>query len=70
MIPSVVARQIRRTVLDYLETTFALSDEGFEQALFEHLNQMVMVQISCSANKHLSTTIMTFHKAIKLVTAK
>ncbi|MBK8979633.1 MAG: DEAD/DEAH box helicase [Planctomycetes bacterium] len=37
MIPSVVARQVRSTVLDYLRTTFAFSDEKFEQALFEFL---------------------------------
>jgi DEAD/DEAH box helicase domain-containing protein len=38
MIPSVVARQIRETVLDYLRTTFSLSDPDFEAALFEFLD--------------------------------
>ncbi len=37
MIPSVVARQVRDTVLDYLRTTFGFSDPVFEEALFEHL---------------------------------
>ncbi len=31
MIPSVLAGQIRETLLDYLRTTFALSDPGFER---------------------------------------
>lgn len=34
MIPSVVSHQVRRTILDYLRTTFDLADKGFEQALF------------------------------------
>ena len=38
MIPSVVAQQVRETVLDYLRTTFALADPEFERALFEFLN--------------------------------
>jgi DEAD/DEAH box helicase domain-containing protein len=38
MIPSVVARQTRETVLDYLRTTFALADDRFEQALFTFLD--------------------------------
>ena len=37
MIPSVVARQVRETVLDYLRTTFDLADNGFEAALFDFL---------------------------------
>ncbi len=38
MIPSVVARQVRETVLDYLRTTFALADPEFECALFDFLD--------------------------------
>lgn len=38
MIPSVVAKQVRETVLDYLRTTFALADKELERALFEFLN--------------------------------
>ena len=38
MIPSVVARQVRETVLDYLRTTFALTDPEFESALFAFLD--------------------------------
>ena len=38
MIPSVVARQVRETVLDYLRTTFALADSEFERALFDFLD--------------------------------
>ncbi len=38
MIPSVLANQIRATLLDYLETTFALSDPEFRRALFGHLD--------------------------------
>ena len=38
MIPSIVARQVRETVLDYLRTTFALSDSAFESALFDFLD--------------------------------
>ena len=38
MIPSVVARQVRETVLDYLRTTFALADPEFESALFDFLD--------------------------------
>jgi hypothetical protein len=34
MIPLVIARQVRETILDYLETTFRLSDRDFQQALF------------------------------------
>lgn len=37
MIPSVVARQVRETVLDYLRTTFDFSDADFERALFNFL---------------------------------
>jgi len=37
VIPSVVARQVRETILDYLRTTFALADSEFESALFEFL---------------------------------
>jgi len=37
MIPSVVAKQVRETVLDYLQTTFALSDKDLERGLFEFL---------------------------------
>lgn len=38
MIPTVVARQTRETVLDYLRTTFALSDDGLADALFTFLD--------------------------------
>ena len=38
MIPSVVASQVRETVLDYLRTTFALADSRFENELFSFLN--------------------------------
>ena len=38
MIPSVLTGQIRATLLDYLQTTFGLSDPGFVSALFEHLD--------------------------------
>ena len=38
MIPSIVARQVRETVLDYLRTTFALADPDFERALFDFLD--------------------------------
>ncbi len=37
MIPSVVAAQVRETILDYLRTTFSLADEAFERALFDFL---------------------------------
>ncbi|MEQ8765796.1 MAG: DEAD/DEAH box helicase [Planctomycetota bacterium] len=37
MIPSVVTRQIRETILDYLRTTFDLADPRFEEALFGFL---------------------------------
>jgi DEAD/DEAH box helicase domain-containing protein len=36
--PSVVAQQLRRTLLDYLETTFALADPVLERALFDFLD--------------------------------
>ena len=38
MIPSVVAKQVRETVLDYLRTTFALADKDLERALFNFLD--------------------------------
>lgn len=38
MIPSIVARQSRETILDYLRTTFALADPEFERDLFEFLD--------------------------------
>ena len=38
MIPSVVAKQVRETVLDYLRTTFALADKDLERALFDFLD--------------------------------
>lgn len=38
MIPSIVARQVRETVLDYLRTTFGLADGEFEGELFEFLD--------------------------------
>ena len=38
MIPSVVASQVRATVLDYLQTTFSLSDRALEEALFTFLD--------------------------------
>ncbi len=34
MILSVVAHQVRETILDYLHTTFSLADPAFERALF------------------------------------
>ena len=37
MIPSVLAWQVRETLLDYLRTTFALRDAALEQALFTFL---------------------------------
>jgi len=37
MIPALVADEIRDTLLDYLRTTWALSDHGLEQALFRFL---------------------------------
>ena len=37
LIPSVVAQQVRETVLDYLRTTFALGDPEFERAVFDFL---------------------------------
>ena len=38
MIPSVVARQTRETVLDYMRATFSLTNTDFERALFEFLD--------------------------------
>ena len=38
MIPSVVARQVRETLLDYLRTTFSLADPDLETALFNFLD--------------------------------
>ncbi|HYD48274.1 MAG TPA: DEAD/DEAH box helicase, partial [Terriglobales bacterium] len=38
MIPSVVARQVRDTILDYLGTTFDLADEEFSRSLFAFLD--------------------------------
>ena len=38
MIPSVVSRQVRETVIDYLRTTFALTEPEFEHALFKFLD--------------------------------
>ncbi len=38
MIPSIVARQVRETVLDYLRTTFSLSEPDVEKALFDFLD--------------------------------
>ncbi|MHB2019206.1 MAG: DEAD/DEAH box helicase [Candidatus Xenobia bacterium] len=37
MLPSLLAHQIRETLLDYLHTTFALRDEKVEKALFAFL---------------------------------
>jgi len=37
MIPTVLVRQLRETVLDYLGTTFSLTDTGLEEALLAHL---------------------------------
>lgn len=37
MIPALVADEIRETLLDYLKTTWALSDHGLELALFRFL---------------------------------
>ena len=37
MLPSVVASEVRDTILEYLRTTFALADQALEEALFEHL---------------------------------
>ena len=38
MIPSIVSQRVRKTILDYLRTTFDLADERFEQALFDFLD--------------------------------
>jgi len=38
MIPTVVARQVRETILDYLRTTFALADDRVADALFGFLD--------------------------------
>ncbi len=38
MIPWVVARELRATLLDYLRSTWSLSDRGFEKALFGFLS--------------------------------
>ena len=38
MIPTAVAREARENLLDYLQTTYGLTDPEFERALFEHLN--------------------------------
>ena len=37
MLPSIVAHEARENLLDYLQTTFDLSDARLEKALFEHL---------------------------------
>jgi DEAD/DEAH box helicase domain-containing protein len=37
MIPSVVVEQVRRSILDYLKTTFGFADAEFERALFDFL---------------------------------
>lgn len=37
MIPALVAQEIRETILDYLRTTWALSDRQLENALFDFL---------------------------------
>jgi len=37
MIPALVAQEIRETILDYLRTTWALSDRKLEQSLFQFL---------------------------------
>jgi DEAD/DEAH box helicase domain-containing protein len=37
MYPSLVAAQLRETLLDYLKTTFSFCDEEFERAFFEFL---------------------------------
>ncbi len=38
MIPWVVARELRATLLDYLRSTWSLADRGFEAALFKFLS--------------------------------
>ena len=38
MIPSAVAREARENLLDYLQTTYGLTDPDFEAALFEYLS--------------------------------
>ena len=38
MIPSAVAREARENLLDYLQTTYGLTDPEFETALFEYLS--------------------------------
>ena len=38
MLPSILAGQLRATVLDYLTTTFGLSDREFEESLLAFLN--------------------------------
>jgi len=39
MIPWLVARELRATLLDYLRSTWSLSDRAFEQALFAFLSR-------------------------------
>lgn len=38
MIPSVVSKQVRETVLDYLKTTFSLANKDLEESLFDFLD--------------------------------
>ncbi|MBL4771894.1 MAG: DEAD/DEAH box helicase, partial [Planctomycetes bacterium] len=38
MLPTIVAREARENLLDYLRATFGLKDEEFERVLFEHLS--------------------------------
>ena len=38
MIPSIVAKQVHETILDYLRATFAFAEKDFDLALFEFLN--------------------------------
>ena len=38
MIPAVLASQVKETLLDYLRTTFAFADPGFERAFFSFLD--------------------------------
>ncbi len=38
MIPTAVGREARSNLLDYLETTYGLTDQKFERALFEFLS--------------------------------
>ena len=60
VIPSVVARQVRETILDYLRTTFALADPDFERALFAFLDSDAGLFKGPYVDVRLSTTACSF----------